>query len=79
MTTSRFCTNILIPLQEIGLGKTGTAAATATGIAGSKAGQPAGAAGSGNVVLYGDSEVGYIICIASVGVQILYSNSRNPN
>ena len=47
----------MIPLPEIGLGKTGTAAAAATGIAGSKAGQPAGAAGSGNVVLYGDSEV----------------------
>ena len=47
----------MFPSPEIGLGKTGTTSAAATGIAGSKAGQPAGAAGSGNVVLYGDSEV----------------------
>ena len=47
-----------MPLPEIGLGKTGSAAASATGVAGSKTGQPTGAAGSGNVVLYGDSEVG---------------------
>ena len=46
-----------IPLTEIGLGKTGTAAASTTGVAGSKTGQQTGAAGSGNVVLYGDSEV----------------------
>ena len=58
-------TNILtlIPLPEIGLGKTGPATASATGVAGSKAGQPAGAAGSGNVVLYGDSEVGIWFCL----------------
>ena len=60
----------MIPSPEIGLGKTGTAAAAATGIAGSKAGQPAGAAASGNMVLYGDSEVG-------VAVQLyLYTNSH---
>ena len=48
---------IPIPLPEIGLGKTGPAAASTTGVAGSKTGQQTGAAGSGNVVLYGDSEV----------------------
>lgn len=42
--------------SEIGLGKTGPAAASTTGVAGSKTGQQTGAAGSGNVVLYGDSE-----------------------